>query len=155
MVKSPEDHLWSSYRATIGQTKVSDFLTVDWLLENFSSQTSRAQQLYREFVNKKEQQSPWNKLTGQIYLGSDDFIQQVKNKTTAKTDSEETPLAHRQAGRRELAELLMQKTVQTKAQRNKLIYKAHVDHGYKLKQIADILGIHYTTVSKIVKNEEG
>jgi len=86
-------------------------------------------------------------------LGSDDFIQQVKNQTIAKTDSEETPLEHRQAGRPELAELLMQKTVQTRAQRNKLIYKAHVIHGYKLKQIADVLGIHYTTVSKIVNNK--
>jgi len=149
MVQHPADYLWSSYRATTGQTKVSDFLTVNWLLENFSTQTSRAQQLYREFVDKKEQQSPWKRLTGQIYLGSDDFIQQVKNQTTAKTDSEETPLEHRQAGRPELVELLMQKTMQTKAQRNKLIYKAHVIHGYKLKQIADILGIHYTTVSKI------
>lgn len=27
---------------------------------------------------------------------------------------------------------------------------AHLAHGYTLKDIADYLGIHYTTVSKIV-----
>lgn len=153
MVQHPEDHPWSSYRATIGQTKVSDFLTVEWLLENFSPQTSRAQRLYREFVNKKETPSPWDKLTGQIYLGSDTFIQQVKNQTTTNISSKETPLAHRQAGRPELADLLRQSTVQTKEQRNKLIHKAHVEYGYKLNEIAEALGIHYTTVSKIIKNE--
>ncbi len=153
MVQHPEDYPWSSYLATLGQTNVSDFLTVQWLLENFSPQITRAQQLYREFVNKEEQPSPWGKLTGQIYLGSDSFIQQVKNLTVTNSDSKEIPLEHRQAGRPELADLMAQNTEQSKGQRNKLIYKAHVDYGYKLKQIAEVLGIHYTTVSKIVKKE--
>ena len=151
MVQHPEDYLWSSYRATVGTTKVSDFLTVQWLLENFSHQIPHAQQLYREFVDKEEQQSPWNKLTGQIYLGSDTFIQQVKNQTATNDHSNETPLAHRQAGRPELVELLIRNTSQSREQRNKAIYEAHVEYGYKLKEIAEVLGIHYTTVSKIVK----
>ena len=152
MVQRPDDYPWSSYRAILGQTNVSDFLTVQWILDNFSPQITRAQQLYREFVDKDEQPSPWSKLTGQIYLGSDTFIQQVKNQTITNVDSKEIPLLHRHAGRPGLADLLTQNTEQSKEQRNKLIYKAHVDYGYKLKQIADILGIHYTTVSKAVKN---
>ena len=152
MVQHPEDYPWSSYRATLGKIKVSDFLTVRWLLDNFSPQTARAQQLYQEFVNKEEQQSPWDKLSGQIYLGSDLFIQQVKNQIPINSGSKEIPLAHRHAGRPELKELLTQDAKQTKEQRNKLIYKAHVEYGYKLKQIAEVLNIHYTTVSKIVKN---
>nr|MBF0223650.1 LacI family transcriptional regulator [Desulfobulbaceae bacterium] len=28
--------------------------------------------------------------------------------------------------------------------------EAHITHGYTLKEIADCLGIHYTTVSKVV-----
>ena len=152
MVQHPEDYPWSSYCATLGQTKVSDFFTVQWLLDNFSPQTTRAQQLYREFVDKNEQPSPWSKLTGQIYLGSDTFIQQVKNQTSTNIDCKEIPLLHRHAGRPKLADLLTCNTEQSKEQRNKLIYSAHVDYGYKLKQIAEILGIHYTTVSKAVKN---
>ena len=155
MVQHPEDYLWSSYRATAGQTEVSDFLTVQWLLENFSQQTLQAQQLYRDFVNKEEPQLPWSKLTGQIYLGSDTFIQQVKNQMVTHDHSSETPLAHRNAGRPELSELISTKKDLTKEQRNQLIYKAHVDYGYKLNEIAESLGVHYTTVSKIVKKTAG
>ncbi len=35
------------------------------------------------------------------------------------------------------------------------VYQAHVKFGYTLKEIADYLAIHYTTVSKIVKEVEG
>jgi hypothetical protein len=31
---------------------------------------------------------------------------------------------------------------------------AHVKHDYKMKEIADYLGVYYTTVSKLLKNEE-
>jgi hypothetical protein len=37
--------------------------------------------------------------------------------------------------------------------RNKAMHDAHVIYGYTLKEIADQLGIHYTTVSKVVKDE--
>ena len=38
-----------------------------------------------------------------------------------------------------------------KTERNKVIHEAHVRYGYTLKEIADQLGIHYATVSRIVK----
>ena len=38
-----------------------------------------------------------------------------------------------------------------KAERNKVIYDAHGRYGHTLKEIADPLGIHYATVSRIVK----
>ena len=136
----------------MGQTKLAEFLTVKWLLENFAPETARAQQLYREFVSKEEQQSPWSKLTGQIYLGSDNFIQKIKNQISITADSKETPLEQRHAGRPGLADFLTQNSGLSKEQRNKLIHKAHVEYGYRLKEIAAVFGIHYTTVSKIVKN---
>lgn len=36
---------------------------------------------------------------------------------------------------------------------NRGIYVAHVKYGYKLNEISKYLGIHYTTVSKVIKNE--
>ncbi|HIP83277.1 MAG TPA: addiction module toxin RelE, partial [Desulfocapsa sulfexigens] len=35
--------------------------------------------------------------------------------------------------------------------RNKQIESAHMQYGYTLKEIADQLKIHYTTVSKVLK----
>ncbi len=152
LVQHPEDYPWSSYRAAVGLTKVADFLTVKWLLDNFSTQTAHAQQLYREFVNKEEEQSPWKNLTGQIFLGSDTFIQDVKNQAALPANLKETSPAHRFAGRPTLTELFKNQSSESKDKRNKLITEAHIEHGYKLKQIADVLGIHYSTVSKIIKN---
>ena len=42
-------------------------------------------------------------------------------------------------------------TTAGKTERNKVIHEAHVRYGYTLKEIADQLGIHYATVSRIVK----
>ncbi len=152
MVRHPEDYPWSSYCAVIGQTKVPEFLTVTWLLDNFSPQTARAQQLYREFVNKEEKHSPWNNLTGQIFLGSDTFIQEIKNQTAAPISPSETPLIDRYAERPILTDLFAPHPEWTKDERNTVIRQAHIKYGYKLKQIAEVLGIHYSTVSKVIKS---
>jgi len=40
-------------------------------------------------------------------------------------------------------------------QRNNRITEAHIKHGYTLKEIADHLGIHYTTVRKVVAGKRG
>ena len=42
-----------------------------------------------------------------------------------------------------------------KAERDRRVIEAHVAHGYLLREIAEHLGIHYTTVSKIIKNAMG
>jgi DNA-binding MarR family transcriptional regulator len=35
------------------------------------------------------------------------------------------------------------------------MYKAHLQHGYTLKDIAEYIGIHYTTVNRAIKKIEG
>jgi DNA-binding MarR family transcriptional regulator len=40
---------------------------------------------------------------------------------------------------------------ETKPLRDQTIYLAHAQYGYTLKEIADHLGIHYTTASKAFK----
>jgi len=38
--------------------------------------------------------------------------------------------------------------------RNQAMYKAHLQYAYTLKEIAEYLGIHYSTVSRAVKRIE-
>jgi DNA-binding MarR family transcriptional regulator len=45
------------------------------------------------------------------------------------------------------------KGINTKTQREKANYNAHMKYGYTLKEIADHLKIHYTTVSKVITKE--
>jgi len=39
----------------------------------------------------------------------------------------------------------------SKKERNALIRNACIDYGSRLKQVSDHLGLHYTTVSKVLK----
>jgi len=54
-----------------------------------------------------------------------------------------------------LADLLAKGEVKDKATRDRLIYRACVDHRYRLKDVAEFLGLHYTTVSKALGRADG
>ena len=65
----------------------------------------------------------------------------------------EIPRTQRYATRPSLEELF-----QTNNTRQMKIYQANQKFGYTLKEIGHYLGLHYTTISKIIKkvgNEEG
>ena len=71
-----------------------------------------------------------------------------------QTDMKEIPRAQRYAHRPGLAKILQSETAMETRERNRRVYDAHVKYAYTLKEIADFLGIHYTTVSKAVKEVE-
>jgi putative transposase len=52
---------WSSYRATAGLQKAPPFLTLDWLLEQFSLQRGQAFERYRTFIAEG---SPYASMAG-------------------------------------------------------------------------------------------
>ncbi|MBM3791881.1 MAG: hypothetical protein FJW35_16230 [Acidobacteria bacterium] len=71
-----------------------------------------------------------------------------RNRLGGREGLEEVPRAQRQVGRPTLSELWGKGEVKDKATRDRFIYRACVDHGYRLKDVAEFLGVHYTTVSK-------
>lgn len=74
MARTTKDWPWSSYRATAGLVKPWDLLNIDWILSAFSRHKSIATQKYLTFVAEgKNQPSPWEQLTNQIYLGVEAF----------------------------------------------------------------------------------
>lgn len=60
----------------------------------------------------------------------------------------EIPRQQREIGRLSLTEFFGQGRLANKADRNRGIHQAHMEHGCTLKQIADHLRLHYTTVRK-------
>ncbi|HAJ33919.1 MAG TPA: hypothetical protein DCK79_11320 [Candidatus Atribacteria bacterium] len=42
-----------------------------------------------------------------------------------------------------------------KKPKDQVMYKAHLQYGYTLKDIAEYIGVHFTTVSRTVKKIEG
>lgn len=156
LTEKPGDWRWSSYLSTISGKGIPEYLTTDWILGQFSNDKKRAQKLYRNFVIKGiKKETPWKNLKGQIFLGEKRFIEKCKAVLTDKNELKEVPRKQRYMDRPRLEELFKSgKKKKTKALRNKKMYDAHVGYSYTLKEIADYLKIHYTTVSKVVKNEE-
>ena len=154
-VEHPEAWQWSSYGPTGGLRRRPEFLTTDWILGVFSSERRKAQKRYRQFVKEGlNQKAPWDSLRGQILLGDDIFVQKFKDLLMEKEQVKEIPRQQRYSGRPPLNVLFAKSKIKTKAARDEMIRQAHMRHGYTLKQIADHLSLHYTTISKTVKELE-
>lgn len=146
----PEAWPWSSYRGTLNAEEAADFLTTSWVLGQFSRNRAQARVQYQRFVAEGLQsESPWNTLHGQSFLGSAAFAGKLNDLLQEKQQVPEIPRKQRYPARPPLDELFM--AYGTKAERDRRVAEAHVTHGYLLKEIAEHLGIHYTTVSKIIK----
>ena len=150
MVKKPGDWKWSSYKATAFDDQKPDCLTTDWILGQFSTKKKRAQEIYRKFVENgiADAVSPWDRLKGQMFFGSEDFICSTKVSNTKDQTINEVPKAQRYADRIRLEDLF--DDIKDKQERNEKVRMAYVQYGYKMKEIAEYLSIHYTTVSKII-----
>ena len=135
---------WSSYRATAGLASVPEFLSTDWLLEQFGKNRRVAQKRYREFVRDGITNGPWDQLKGQIYLGSDKFIERH---SAEDRELKAIPRAQLHAFKPTL-ERIFARDGETG------IGRAYREHGYRLQEIAAYLGVHYATVSRKLKKIE-
>jgi REP element-mobilizing transposase RayT len=135
---------WSSYRATAGLASVPEFLSVDWLLEQFGKNRPAAQKRYREFVRDGLENRPWDEIKGQIYLGSEEFIEQH---SAEDKELREIPRAQLKALKPTLKQIFA-KGGETG------IAQAYREHGYRLREIAAHMGVHYATVSRRLKQIE-
>jgi len=152
-VKKAEDWRWSSYRATAGINKEPEYLTTDWILGLFNNQKKIAQKRYKAFVGEGiKQNTSGNSPQSQIVLGEETFLENFKEVLENKKRVKEIPRSQRYIGRPDLSHIF--KGPETNDQRNACIYRAHLDQGYTMKEIAAHLGIHYTTVSKVIAKKE-
>lgn len=155
LVETPEAWPWSSYRATAGLAAVPEWLTVDWILGQFSRELTEARQAYREFVaGGTTGASPWTALVGQIFLGGEGFAEQLAPQLTDRKQLTEIPKRQRYASRPSLDGMLAPRQRMDRSEKDAKIYQAHAFYGYTLKEIGDFLGLHYATVSRAVKRAE-
>jgi len=107
VAKKPDDFEWSSYLPMIGKKAIPESLSPEWVLVQFSTTVDIARQQYRQFVSEGIgcDESPWDKLTGQIILGSEAFLKKFKDILTMKEDIAEIPRRQRYVNRPPLAEI--------------------------------------------------
>ncbi len=154
MVKKPSQWKWTSYNSTVQENTKTGFLTVDWLLGQFSSNTETARKLYISFIMDgiKQKTRPWDKLQGQVFLGSKGFVRKMQEIIDRKEMVKEIPKEQRFPSRPALIDLF--DVGMTKKQRNQKILEGHLRYGYSLKEIGDHLEIHYSTVSRVVNKKK-
>ena len=78
-------------------------------------------------------------------------LEKFKKLLSEKEEIKEIPKVQRYISRPKIEELFIGEKTTDKQKRNKQIYKANIQYGYSQKEIADYLGVHYTTVSKALK----
>lgn len=146
MVRSAKDWPWSSYRATAGIEPAREFLTKDWIFAQFGSSMKKAQTDYRKFVSAGRGIPIWDSLRGQIYLGSDEFI--AEHAPEGGAVLREVPRAQRLVDRPSLDDAVVDSKDTTG------IAAAYRHHGYTMHEIAEHLGVHYSTISRRIRSYE-
>lgn len=148
MVRQVEGWPWSSYRATAGISTAPSWLTTDWLLGIFSPERGEAMKRYGAFVAEgKNQPAPWENLKNQIYLGSASFVESMQRNIGADAPLGEVPSAQKRPLPKPLAQIAGEHA------RDEAIAQAYASGGYGLKEIGDHFGLHYSRISRIVKEQ--
>jgi REP element-mobilizing transposase RayT len=149
MVRRLETWPWSSYLATCGQTPVPDWLQPDWILAQFGRQRASAIRKYVEFVHEGARlPSVWTQLQGQIYLGSENFVKTMQAQIEQKPALDEIPRAQRRAHTQALTEF------EQRYPRNEAMARAYLSGQHTMLAIAEHFGVHYSTVSRMVRGYE-
>ncbi len=156
MVRHASEWPWSSYHAMVGREGAAkcgapEWLETDWLLGQFGKQRRRAQARYAEFVDEGVGlPSIWGALRHQMLLGSDDFIVRVQDQVRAQPDTlGEVSRAQRRVLAPPLSKLPTQ--YESRTSRDEAMAAAYATGAYSMQAIADHFGVHYSTVSRVVK----
>ena len=159
LVEEPEDYVWSSYNFYIGKKKSPKWLRREFILGYFGNKASVSQDEYRKFVHSlvgQEYDSPLRNVVGSILLGSQDFINGIKQEFISSLGPDKDLPALRQLLPRVSMEVIFSEVdavyVQDPAfSRNFKIYLCHKFTGEKLKSIGNHFGISESAVSHASK----
>jgi REP element-mobilizing transposase RayT len=158
---------WSNYRATAGIALVPPFLHVAWTRSQFGTGAA-ALRRYREFVARGmgSRATPWEALRSQIFLGSEEFREQIQRMVGESDRSPEIPRAHRRLVRPGLDAILSAAEAEFGADRGTLLrkrrtsarlavaYLAKRDALLGLAGFAPSLGVGVSAASTLARSAE-
>lgn len=150
LIPDPKLWKWSSFRATSGSEAVPTWLSIDWLLGNFSTKKDDAQNEYNRFVRAGiHGKDPYDDLEHGFLLGTPQFVYQIWKKTNGSEELKDYPRKQRIVGRPTLKEIFSEVT--SKQERDNAIIFARERCGYLVSEIASCLGLDQSTIGKIAK----
>ena len=138
----PGDWPWSSCNATVGRSASAVPLALDRLLGLFAPARRAAQRAYEEFVLAGVADALADRVRGER-LGSEDFL---RNDFGHDEPIPEVPREQWLPEPPKLGEIF--------ATERRPIATAYRRYGYTLREIGAVLGCHYATVSRALRQEE-
>lgn len=155
MVRCAKDWKWSSYRATALLAETPNWLATHWLLSQFAKTKKVAIRRYREFVKAgKNQPSPMAELKNQVYLGGDEFVEEMQGKLTALQAGTDVDLTEVPRVQRRLTTFTLQDIMNKNPDRNTGILEAYQTGQFSMKEVGLQFGLHYSRVSRIVNGAQ-
>jgi len=153
-VERPEMWKWSSYQATGGKEKPHPCLSTEWILGQFGTTRSIAEEAYQKFVQSGiRQESIWKALRAQSILGEEEFTTTLMDYLRGKRDIPELSKIQRYADRPSLTQIFSGRIVQDIGKRNEKIQEAVQQYGYRQREVADYLDMHFTSISRILREK--
>lgn len=150
MVNNVKDWPWSSYPSITGEKDIPEWLEVNWLLGQFGKQRNRAIAKYKDFVRQGVGlPSLWRALSRQIYLGGEGFVERMQKELDENADLSEIPRVQR----RPPTKPLVYYVGRYKDKKRGMVEAYHTGE-YTMKAIAEQFEVHYSTVSRAIKNSE-
>ncbi len=153
MVEKPSEWKWSSYRATAGAETAHLCLTIGWVLGQFGGKRGKAEKEYHQFVQWGIGKSLWHEVRGQAVLGEEEFADRLIDHLRKHKDVPEIPRSQRYVNRPLLSKIFTEKIIHDKQKRDRRISEAVEKHLYSQREIANHLGLHYTSVSRIINEQ--
>jgi REP element-mobilizing transposase RayT len=147
MVEDPADWGWSSFRATAGLKNRPPWLVTQVVLGTFARNRAAAREAYKRFVyDGIGAESVWIGLNKQVFLGDDRFVGRQQRKLGEQRDDVQIPKVQRSKPPPTLQQLR-----ERAASRDAAIVAAHATGRYSYSEIGTFLGLHFTTVGRIVR----
>jgi putative transposase len=153
MVKDVAKWPWSSYAAMVGAQPAPLWLETDWLLAQFGQRRSSAVAKYVDFVRAGVGLPPiWESLRGQVFMGSDGFVQRMQKLIDSGPPLREVPQLQRRParglGKSKAGEAPDAKT------RDAIMAQQYAGGRHSMREIAERHGVHLSTVSRAVVRAE-
>jgi putative transposase len=139
----PSAYHWSSYRATAGYTPAERFLLTDWILGCLAGSKSIAKARYRAFVAEGDPDSLGARIQGERLGGRALLTERFGHDPPLA----EVPRAQTEPLPPTLSEIFA-------GDQHAPVSTAYRRHGYTLWAIGEHLGCHYSTVSRLLRQEE-
>jgi putative transposase len=154
LVSTPDQWKWSSYLAIMRRAPKPRCLYPDWILAQFSDDSIKARRRYERFVlDGIGSESPWSRLRANLLLGDRAFAKDIGVLVHKKTPAKGTPKFQGIDMKPSLHQIFKSSRKWPLCFDEVCI--ANFRYGYNLKQIAEHLHVHPSTLTKALRKRLG